>query len=705
MKRPWLGALLLLLLLTAGLGYVACLAVSTPTPPVSRESGDAEPAPYPPRLWEELARIGGLDVRRGAPGERPRPAAWQDGAGLPEIGSPKAVKGGRVRLSNTGPFPAHFLAFGSDAPQFFHYSCFTCVDVPLVRRHPATGDIIPGLAEAWAVEVRTVHFRLYPTARYSNGRPLRAADFALGVLLRFRATRGSGERDTLRATIEKLIIHDEHTLSVTLRRESPLAPCIAAAVLHPAEPGFYAEFGSDYLTRYARRIPPTTGAYTISRVETGRLIVLSRVRDWWARELPYHRYSCNVDDIEHHFLTDEAQAWEFFLRGRLDIMQTRHTAAWHRYTQSAFEASNAPDSFDTPSDRDTASTPSDLGTPSTRSTASTPSDLGTSSTRGTAFSPSTSGTSSTPSAPDGRCENIRSCGSNRLDEFNERGEQNGNGGRDKRGGRSRHLLCRTFRVDYPLPPYGIVLNAAALPDVALRQGLMHALDMDKAVSVLFRDEGERLTTFTTGYKGISPTRTPVRHYDPEAARACFRRAGYTCVGTDGILHKPDGTRLSITFTYVPSETVSTLAVILRQSAAACGADIRLEPVPWQTEAAMIAEGRHEMIFWASPAPLPLPDYARFFSSSARGYEASFRLNNPDMDAAIAAYNAARELSSRAACAARIDALLYEEAVWLPGWKENLVRLAHWSHIRFPEDMTHEALYDVAESHLYWEESS
>ncbi len=617
MKRRWLGALLLLLLLTVGFGYVAYLTTSTSEPPVRQEDDSAEPAPYPPRLWEELAKIGGMDVRQGAPEESPRPAAWQNGAGLPEIGSPKAVKGGRVRLSNTGPFPAHFLAFGSDAPQFFHYSCFTSIDVPLVRQHPATGDIIPGLAEAWAVEGRTVHFRLHPTARYSNGRPLRATDFALGVLLRFRATRGSGERDTLRATIEQLIIHDEHTLSVTLRRESPLAPCIAAAVLHPAEPGFYAEFGSDYLVRYARRIPPTTGAYTISRVETGRLIVLSRVRDWWARELPYHRYCCNVDTIEHHFLTDEAQAWEFFLRGQLDIMQTRHTAAWHRYTQNAF---------------------------------------------------------------DGRDEG------------------------DRRGGRSRHLLCRTFRVEYPVPPYGIVLNAATLPDVSLRRGLMQALDMDKAISVLFRDEGERLTTFTTGYKGISPPHPPVWRYDPEAARACFRRAGYTCVGTDGILHKPDGTRLSITFTYVPSETVSTLAVILRQSAAACGADIRLEPVPWQTEAEMVAEGRHEMIFWASPAPRPLPDYARFFTSTARGYEAPFRLNSPDMDAAIVAYNNARELSSRAACAARIDTLLHEEAVWLPGWKENLVRLAHWSHLHFPEDMAHESLYDVAESHLYWEES-
>lgn len=607
MKKRRPGLFLLLLLLVVGFGCVAYLAITPSPSSVRQEERSHGPAPYPPQLWTELGRIGGLDVRQGKPEEFPTPPAWQDGRGLPEIGSLEAVKGGKARLCNTGPFPAHFLAFGSDAPQFFHYSCFTCVDVPLVRRHPTTGDIIPGLAEAWAVEGRTVHFRLHSSARYSNGRPLRAADFALGLLLRFQAVQGSGEKESLRATVEKLIIHDDHTLSVTLRQENPLAPCVAADLLHPAEPGFYANFGSDYPTRYAQRIPPTTGAYTISRVEKGRLIVLSRVRDWWARELPYYRNSCNVDTIEHHFLTDEAQAWEFFLHGRLDIMQTRHTAAWQRYTREA-----AP-------------------------------------------------------VRDGR------------------------------------ILCHDFRMQYPLPPYGLALNAEKIPSPELRRGILQSLDMDKALLLLFRGEGERLTTFTAGYKGLSPTDTPFYRFDPAAARACFQRAGYTQAGEDGILRRPkDGARLSVVFTYVPSEKVSALAGVLHQSAAACGADLRLNPVPWQTEAALVAEGKHEMIFWASPAPRPLPDYARFFSSSARGHEAPFRLNSRDMDEAIARYQAARGLPEKALCVARIDALLYQLAVWLPGWKENLVHLAHWSRIRFPEDTAEDDLYDVTEAHLYWE---
>ena len=84
------------------------------------------------------------------------------------------LKGGTLRLSNAGPFPANFLAFGQSSPQFFHYNCFTTVAVPLVATHPMTGRSIPGVAEAWATRGRSVWFRLHPAARYSNGRPVRA---------------------------------------------------------------------------------------------------------------------------------------------------------------------------------------------------------------------------------------------------------------------------------------------------------------------------------------------------------------------------------------------------------------------------------------------------------------------------------------------------------------------------------------------------
>ncbi len=608
MKKIFL--ILLSLLLLAALTAHLATGGRGESPLADDGAVSLSPAAYPADMWAQLSRLPGLELGQGDEAGIPADLPWQDGAGEPEIGDPRARKGGRVRLSNVGPFPANWLAFGSPTPQFFHYSLFSTVEMPLVDLHPVTRREIPGLAEAWAQVGRQLWFRLDPQARYSNGRPVRAADVALGVLLRARV--GTVEWSTLREWAESLHVYGQHVLCVRLREEYlslPLAAAQLGALLLPAEPGFYAEAAGDYRERYRNRIPPTTGAYTIGRVERGRLVELVRVKDWWAKDKRFRRHACNVDAIEHHFLTDEAQAWEFLLRGRLDALQTRNLSAWQRYLEGAAAVGQG------------------------------------------------------------------------------------------------HIIPHQFAADYPMPPYGIALNAARIPDIHLRRGIMQALDMDKAVALIFRGEGERLTTFHSGYGELSPTDTPTYVFDPAAARRCFAAAGYTQTGADGILQRADGRRLSLHFSYSPSEKISTLAAVLVQSAAACGLELVPETLSWQQWSAQLREGRHELPFWAGMAATPLPRPSRFFGSAASGDDAPFALRDAEVDAAIAA--CAGDEASRAAALAALDRLIHERAIWLPGWKENRVRLAAWKHVRFPDlpgcRFSTPAPYEVMEAHLYWVE--
>ena len=588
---------LLLGLLVAGVAWWAVQCAPQPLA-AAAAAGEQPPAPYPQDMWQRLARLAGLAIVRGSPAELPAGLAWQDGAAEPPLGSPAARRGGVVRLCSVGPFPANLLAFGSPSPQFFHANAFERVELPLVQQRPASLGVLPGVACAWAVQGRTVFFRLHPAARYSNGRPVRAADYALGALLRAEAGGSDGAWPALCQAAEELRVYDARTLSLTLRHEGPLAALRAAALLHAAEPGFYAHFGSDYATRYAWLPPPTTGAYSIGRVEPGRLIELRRVPHWWAEELPHRRFTCNVSSIEHHFLTDEAQAWEFLLRGRLDALQTRNIAAWQRYGQE-----------------------------------------------------------------------------------------------------STRLRRRRFTISAPLPPYGIALNAEKLPGLELRRGLLQAMDMERAVLHLFRGEGSRLGSFTAGYGPLSPTATPRWRYDPAAARACFARAGYSVPGPDGILRRASGERLSVPLVFVPSEKVSALVSILRESAAAAGAEIVPEPLPWQLCAAKVRDGAHSLAFWATVPAAPLPAPERYFSSRARGDEAPFGLRSAEMDAALAACAAARSVDQLAAALARVDRLVYQLALWLPGWREDTVYLTHHPHLHVPEQAGW--YYDVMDNHTFW----
>lgn len=601
-NRPGLLLILILLLLLVAAGVWCAAPDAPPRPPAADVADSPRPAAaYPADMWQQLSRLPGLRVRRAPADALPADLAWQSGAAEPPLGSPGARKGGVVRLCSVGPFPANWLAFGSPMPQFFHTNAFERVELPLVQQHPATKRPIPGVAQAWAVRGRTVFFRLHPAARYSNGRPVRAADYALGAWLRARAGQ-DGAWDSLCREAEELCVLGEDTLALTLRHEGPLAELRAAVLLHAAEPGFYAEFGADYAERYARRIPPTTGAYVIGRVEQGRMVELRHVPHWWAESLPHRRFTCNAESVEYHFLTDEAQAWEFLRRGKLDVLQTRHVPSWLRLAGD-------------------------------------------------------------PLVESGR------------------------------------IRLRSFRLEYPLPPYGIALNTATLPQLELRRGLLQAMDMPRAVTTLFRGETAPLHTFTAGYGALSPVSTPTYTYNPAAARACFARAGYTETGADGILRRPGGARLSVSLCYVPSEKISTLVGILCRSAAACGAEIVPEPLPWQLCAQKVRARHHQLTFWATVPASPLPQPRRYFHSSAVGDEAPFALRDAHMDNALDTCATARDLPTLAAALARVDTLVHTLAIWLPAWREDKVYLAHRSRIHFPDPPGDH--YDATDNHTYW----
>lgn len=551
------------------------------------------PAPYPADFEAQLGRLTHIAVSLHTEGELPRRIPWQTAESFPDIGSPQAQKGGCLRVSNVGPYPANFLAFGSPSPQFFHYNLFDCIEVPLVREHPQTGQTIPGLANAWASYDGMLWFRLDSRARYSNGRPVRAADFALSILLRHRTGDAAIEHFA-----EELHVFGDAVLAVRPKQMSYAAHLRAAAYLRPAEPGFYREFGADYTTRYAQRIPPTTGAYTVCKTRRGRLICLSRNPHWWARDIKGFRFTHNADTIEHHFLTDEAQAWELFLRGKLDMMQTRNIVAWQ----------------------------------------------------------------------------------------------------DKLRQADARIILHRFILRYPMPPYGIALNAEQLPNIHLRRGLLHAMDMKKAMNVIFRGEAEQLPRFASGYN--MPEAAPLCYaYSPQAAEQCFLAAGYTHRGKDGIWQKADGTRLSVRLAFSPSEKISTLVALLAQSAARCGAEIIADPRPWQNCASLVQDKRHHMLFWATVAARPLPDYRSAFHSSSTGANAPFCLQHPPMDAAIEALETAATQQQVSAACAEVEQLIQHLAIWLPGWMENQVNVAAWPHVQLPR--ADYAVYDVADAHTLW----
>lgn len=563
---------------------VAWWATSTTTPPPENTEYSTTPADYPADFEHRLKRI--TRIKLSLEATLPSDLQWQNAQQHHPIGHPGARKGGTVRQPNAGPFPAHFLRFGGSV-QFFQQDLLAATEIPLVARHPHNGEVTAGVAESWAIANNKFYFKLNTGATYNNGRPVRAQDYLLALLL--QAEQGCSEFEVLATSIAAASCQGDHILVIECHHETDIAQL--CALLHAAEPGFYADFCSRFRETYAQRIPPATGPYKVSHVERGRSIRLERVRNWWGESLPLCKNRFNPDALEYHFLNSEAQVWEFFLKGKLDMLQTRHIATWQEQTEAHPE-----------------------------------------------------------------------------------------------------LPTLVYDAEYPLPPYGIALNTRTLPDSNLRKGLIQAMNMDQAMHDITHGEGQRLSTFSSGYGSLTPKNTPQYSYSPSAARESFARAGYTNPGSDGILRNDAGEKLRVHLLYTPHDKISRMMATLVQSAAACGAEITPEPLPWQSCQRRINERSHEMAFWAVPAQ-PIPEPGLFLSPDAPPDMNPFCINDPAINHLLKSFN-----PGSAEMLAAIDMRIYELAIWLPGWKENRIYLIHQTKIQVPQSLW---CYDVSSAHLFW----
>lgn len=302
---------------------------------VSRGEGDARRLAKQERSVERLRRRLELkDHIRVLPMEElPEGLEWQTGMDEPEVGDPRAVKGGQARLWINTPFPGTLRAFGPGSENFFNYSAIDNVWLPLVGLHPETFRPIPGLADRWAVSAdgKTVFYHLDPEAAYSDGRPVRAQDFLLNVCLRTSdAARDPFWTTLFRSTYDRIAVYGDSVIALTLPSPGPLLPYMACVDFHPAHPGFYHDFNALFLERYQWKAPPNTGGYVVvpGKIRMGERITLARVKNWWARDRKYYRYSCNADQVEHVFVNLENKAIEMFRRGELDMMNVRKPEIW-----------------------------------------------------------------------------------------------------------------------------------------------------------------------------------------------------------------------------------------------------------------------------------------------------------------------------------------------------------------------------------------
>lgn len=571
--------------------------------------------------WEFRLKLGDY-LKVGKPSDIPADLVWENGIDQPEIGDPAAKKGGVFRRY-IPTFPPTIRPFGDNSNNSFRGDLYDYIDIPLVTLHPETMKIIPGLAREWAVsgDGRTIYFKLDPEACYSDGKPVRARDFLVGVYLRVSDhIVNPYAKQFYRKNVAQVAMYDDLTVSVSLPEAKIYAPFIAGA-LPPSPPHFYSEYGSDYKERYQWRFPPTTGAYEVLQKDIikGASITQTRVRDWWARDRKYYRYRFNPDKIVHTVVRDDSKAFELFRAGELDTFFLTRPERW--YEKSEIE-------------------------------------------------PVYKG----------------------------------------------HIERVTFYNRYPKVPLGLYLNVSKplLNDRNVRIGIHHAMNWQKVIDVMYRGDYQRLNAFNEGYTIFSDPSIKARPYSIDLARESFRAAGFTAEGRDGILTKPDGTRLSLAVTYGSMPIYDRIFAILREEAKRCGFELRLDGLEATVSYKKEMQKQHEMAFGSWLISPPVPDFHQFLhSTNAFDEKGSLKpqTNNtfvwarPDTDALCDQVRTGRTTTELKDAAWKLQHIMHDEAIFVPGFSVDFVRIGSWRWVRWPDcentRFSPPVVYDPHEVFVFW----
>jgi len=284
------------------------------------------------KLWLPMISatllIFALQTVVGAAPELPGDIEWLTNDTDPVYASPEAKKGGTFRDSLLS-FPATFRSVGPDSNNSFA-RVMQSNQLGLIGIHPNSENIIPELATHWAFgkDKKTMYFKLNEKARWSDGKPVTAHDFAYTLeFMRSELIVAPFYNDYYTREIDRVIVYDDYTLAVVGTKAKP--DLHLHIPIGPKPRHFFGKLDKDFVRKFNWKIEPNTGPYRIYDFKKGKYIKLERKKDWWAKDLRYFQNRFNVDRVIFKVVRDFNLMWEHFKKAQQDVFRVTFPSYWH----------------------------------------------------------------------------------------------------------------------------------------------------------------------------------------------------------------------------------------------------------------------------------------------------------------------------------------------------------------------------------------
>ena len=247
-----------------------------------------------------------------------------------------APKGGTLRYGVYGSFDnLNRVAFKGRKAAGLGY-----VNDTLMRRVWDEAFTLYGLIAEFAEmpEDRSyITFYINPDARFHDGSPITRED-VLFSLETFQTKGTPNQKKTYGKVIKTEFVETNGIKMIFVNNEDKELPLVIAGFLPIISKSYY---GNLDVTKSFLSIPVGSGPYKISEVDPGRRIVYSRVKDYWAKDLPVNKGQYNFDSLTYDYYKDSNVLLEAFKVGEYDYRREYNAKRWS--TGYVFSAVNKGD--------------------------------------------------------------------------------------------------------------------------------------------------------------------------------------------------------------------------------------------------------------------------------------------------------------------------------------------------------------------------
>ena len=263
-----------------------------------------------------------------ATSEIPEDIKWLTNDSDPVYASKEAKKGGTFHEAIL-TFPLTFRVVGPDSNSSFR-SAILGNQLGLIGIHPDTLNIIPEIATHWAFgkDKKTMYFKLNKKARWSDGKPITAQNFAYTLeFMRSKHIIAPWYNDYYTKEIDRVVVYDDHTLAVVGTKAEP--DLHLKLGLNPTPEHFYGNINKDFVKKYNWKIVPNTGPYQIYDFKKGKYIKFKRKKNWWGKDLQYFKNRFNVNKVIFNVVRDYNLLWTYFKKAKVDTFGLTLPKYWH----------------------------------------------------------------------------------------------------------------------------------------------------------------------------------------------------------------------------------------------------------------------------------------------------------------------------------------------------------------------------------------